>query len=98
MRIKLKPRERQGIPTLTWYWARAYERFEPWLGDPEIKLIQVGMQINHNRSEPRGARGYTVLDISQTVQQRINVHQDTFVRSGTPRLNVPRGPGRPPAG
>ncbi len=95
LRIKPKPREQQGIPTLTRYWARAYERFEPWLGDHEKKLIQVGMRITSNRSEPEGARAYTREDIGQMVQQQLRIYEDSLVRSGTPQRNVPRGPGRP---
>ena len=98
MRMKLKPRERQGIPTLTWYWARAYERFEPWLGDPEKKLIQVGMRITSNRREPDWARAYTQQDVGKIVQQRLRIHEGNLVQSGTPQRNVPRGPGRPSNG
>ncbi len=96
LRIKLKPRERQGIPTLARYWANAYERFEPWLVDPEKSLIQVGMRITSNRREPDWVRAYTREDISEMVQQQFHIHAGNLVRTGTPQRNVPRGPGRPP--
>ena len=73
MRIKLKPREHQNIPTLARYWARAYERFQPWLVDAEKKLIQVGMRITSNISEPEGVRAYTRGDIGKIVQQRMRI-------------------------
>lgn len=95
LRIKPKPRERQDIPTLTRYWAVSYERLEPWLGEPDKKLIQVGMQITSNRREPQGARAYTMAEIGQIVQQQLRTHDGSLVRSGTPQRNVPRGPGRP---
>ena len=95
VRIKLKPRERQGIPTLTRYWANAYERLEPWLADPEKKLIQVGMRINSNVREPGWVRAYSRQDVGQIVQQSFQIHDGNLVRRGTPQRNVPRGRGRP---
>lgn len=95
LRIKPRRRDRPGIPTTTKYWAMAYERIEPWLADPEKRLIQVGMQINHNRSEPKGARAYTASDLSQTVQQQMRIVGGMLVQGGTPQRNVPKGPGRP---
>ena len=95
LRIKLKPRERPDIPALNRYWARAYERFEPWLGDPEKQLIQVGMRITSNRPEPEGVRAYSREDLGRIVQQQLRIHDGNLVRSGTPQRNVPRGPGRP---
>ena len=53
---------------------RAYERFEPWLVDAEKKLIQVGMRITSNISEPEGVRAYTRGDIGKIVQQRMRIH------------------------
>lgn len=98
LRIKPKPAERADIPTLNRYWARAYERIAPWLDDPDMKLIQVGMQITASRSEPEGARAYRARDIARMVQQQFGEHGGALVRRGTPQRNVPRGRGRPSSG
>ncbi|MXZ88433.1 MAG: hypothetical protein F4Z07_06220 [Dehalococcoidia bacterium] len=95
LRIKPRRRDRPGIPTVTRYWAMAYERIEPWLEEPEKKLIQVGMEINRNRREPEWARAYAVAELSQAVQQRMRVLEDRIVQGRTPELHVPRGRGRP---
>jgi len=95
LRLKIKPKEVPDIPTLTRYWAVPYERVEDWLDDPQWKLIQVGLQIARAVREPGGARAYSVQHIAEMVQQRIALHDDALVRRGTPRPNVPRGPGRP---
>lgn len=97
LRIKPRPTETPDIPALNRYWARAYERMAPWLEDRDVKLIQVGMRIDRAVSEPQGARAYHAPDIADMVQQQFGEHGGALVRRGTPRVNVPRGPGRPPA-
>ena len=97
LRIKPKSAERADIPTLNKYWARAYDRIAPWLDDSDMKLIQVGMQITASRSEPGGARAYRAHEVADMVQQQFGEHDGALVRRGTPRVNVPRGPGRPRA-
>lgn len=98
LRIKPRPAETADIPTLNKYWARAYERIMPWLDDSDMKLIQVGMQITASRSEPGGARAYRSPEIAHMVQQQFGEHSGALVRRGTPRINVPRGRGRPTGG
>ena len=97
LRIKPRSSETPDIPTLTWYWAKSYKRIEPWLTDYDVKLIQVGLRIDRAVSEPKGARAYHASDIARMVQQQFGEHGGALVRRGTPRINVPRGPGRPPA-
>lgn len=95
--IRIKPRSRElpDIPTLTAYWARAYPRFGPSLTQPSARLIQVGMRIDRQQSEPMGSRTYYSGDIARMVQQRALEHGGQLLRPGRPRLNPPPGPGRP---